>query len=74
MVNKKLKLFLFPAMVALLSLTGCGEKKVGPGTDELGFIPDSVRGYNGDIDVYSILKGKMVKFLTLEMRCIQKKN
>lgn len=55
---KNSKYLLFPAMIALISLAGCKEKQAQKGYDGLGFIPESVTSYQGDIDVLLYIEGQ----------------
>ncbi len=52
------KAFLLPAMIALISVTGCKKTEQKVGVDELGFIPEEVRSYQGDIDVLLYIEGQ----------------
>ena len=54
------KAFLLPAMIALISVTGCKKTEQKVGVDELGFIPEEVRSYQGDIDVLLYIEGQLV--------------
>ena len=55
---KNSKFLLLPAMIALISLTGCKKNEVQTGHDDLGFIPESVTSYQGDIDVLLYIEGQ----------------
>lgn len=59
MKRNKLGLLVFPALLSLGLLTGCGKdggnKK---GEDKYGFIPESVLNFKGDVDVILYIEGQ----------------